>query len=478
MAQGCSGQREALRQRLLTWALSGDVTSEETLSEQIEHLLEDVLHEQEDVTLPQTLPQLLDDRPEDQRVVVTGMGLVTPFGIGVEPFWAGLEAGASAIARITLCDPAAFPCQIAGEVRGFQAQAFLEAREARHMSRSSQFAVAAARLALSDADLIVNEDNRDEIGVLLGCGSSSLPETELAIRTLIQRGPADISPLYIATALPHIPACQVALQLGLRGSTSSISTDAAAGAQSIGEAAAIIRRGDALVMLAGGTDASISQAALGGFCAMGALSTQNDNPPAASRPFDAQRDGFVPGEGAGLLVLEQLAHARRRGASIYAEVLGYASTCDAYSITAPDPHGDGAAQAMRRALQTARIGPQQIDYINAHAMSTPAGDIVETLAIKQVFGEYASIVPVSATKSMIGHLLAAAGAVEAAATILALQQSVLPPTINQEYPDPDCDLDYVPNLARPAAIQTAMSNSFGFGGINAVLIFRRWDDNE
>jgi 3-oxoacyl-[acyl-carrier-protein] synthase II len=270
-----------------------------------------------------------------------------------------------------------------------------------------------------------------------------------------------------------MPSCQVAIQLGLLGYNTAIATACAASAQAIGEAAEVIRRGDATVMLAGGTEAPICQLTLASFCAIRALSTRNNDPEGASRPFDKTRDGFVLGEGAGVLVLEQLSHARRRGARIYAEIIGYTSTCDAYHVTAPDPEGDGAARAIIRALARAQISPQQVDYINAHATSTSVGDVAETLAIKRAFGEYASSVPISSTKSMIGHLTSAAGVVEAAVSILALKHGVIPPTINYEYPDPACDLDYVPNRARPAALQIAMSNSFGFGGINGVLVFRR-----
>jgi 3-oxoacyl-[acyl-carrier-protein] synthase II len=288
-----------------------------------------------------------------------------------------------------------------------------------------------------------------------------------------------VSPFYIPAALPNMPSCQVAIQLGLRGYNTTISTACAAGSQAIGEAAEIIRRGEASIMLAGGTEAPISQFSLGGFCAMRALSTREVEPEKASCPFDARRDGFVPGEGAAVLVLERLSNARMRGARIYAELVGYGTTCDAYHVTAPDPQGEGAARAMYRALRTAGLTPPQVDYINAHATSTVVGDLAETLAIKRVFDEYAYSVPISATKSMIGHLTSAAGAVEAVAALLALHHGVLPPTINQEDPDPECDLDYVPNSAREAPdIQVVMSNSFGFGGVNSVLIFRHVEERD
>jgi 3-oxoacyl-[acyl-carrier-protein] synthase II len=293
------------------------------------------------------------------------------------------------------------------------------------------------------------------------------------MQTLVEKGPSKVSPFYVPSAIPNMPSCQVSIQLGVCGYNTSISTACAAGSQAIGEAAEIIRRGDADIMLAGGTEAPISYFGLASFCAMRALSSQNEDPQRASRPFDAKRDGFVPAEGAGVLVLERLSHARKRGAHIYAELTGYGVSCDAHHVTAPEPEGKGAASAMRRALHHARLSPQQIDYINAHATSTVAGDIAETLAIKSVFDEYAYSVPVSSTKSMIGHLTSAAGAVESMAAILALRHKLLPPTINQEEPDPSCDLDYIPNVARPVEeIQTVMSNSFGFGGVNSVLIFQ------
>jgi 3-oxoacyl-[acyl-carrier-protein] synthase II len=401
------------------------------------------------------------------------MGLLTPLGIGTAAFWAGLSEGRSGVGPITLCDPGESPSRIAAEVSGFDARDYLEAKEARRISRASQFAVAAARMALLDSGFVVDASNRYDVGALIANGSSSPPDTELAARTLMERGFGKVNPFYITSSLPNMPSCQVAIQLGLLGYNTAIATACAASSQSIGEAAEVIRRGDAEVMLAGGTEAPICQMTLASFCAIRALSTRNAEPERASRPFDATRDGFVLAEGAGVLVLERLSHARLRGARIYAEISGYASTCDAYHVTAPHPEGDGAARAITRALARARISPQQVDYINAHATSTPSGDVAETLAIKQAFGEYAYSVPISSTKSMTGHLTSAAGAVEAAATILALQHDLIPPTINYEHQDPGCDLDYVPNTARKAALQVAISNSFGFGGINGVLVFRK-----
>jgi 3-oxoacyl-[acyl-carrier-protein] synthase II len=462
-------RRALLRSRLL--ALSGLRDADPALLEiEIEELLEEVLEDQPELA---PAPLRLDEWNEDERVVITGMGVVTPLGIGLAPFWEGLAAGRSGVGPITLCDPEDSPCRIAAEVKGFEPRDYIEAKEARRLSRASQFAIAAARMALSDSGLTVDASNRHEIGALVANGSTSPPDTEQAARTLFERGPARVSPFYITSSLPNMPSCQVAIQLGLLGYNTAIATACAASAQAIGEAAEVIRRGDAVAMLAGGTEAPICRLTLASFTSIRALSTRNEDPERASRPFDRERDGFVLGEGAGVLVLEKLSHARRRGARIYAELLGYASTCDAYHVTAPHPDGDGAARAMSRAMGRARISPQQIDYINAHATGTAAGDVAETLAIRQALGEYAYSVPVSSTKSMTGHLTSAAGAVEAAATILALRHGRIPPTINLDEPDPQCDLDYVPNEGRPAALQIAMSNSFGFGGVNGVLVFQR-----
>jgi 3-oxoacyl-[acyl-carrier-protein] synthase II len=410
---------------------------------------------------------------EDQRIVVTGMGLVTPLGIGIGPFWNGLVEGRSGAHRVTFNEPDDLPCTIAAEVPAFEPRDYMEAKEARRLSRASQFAVAAARMALADSGLTVDDENRYDIGTLIANSATSPPEIETTTRAFFERGSDKVNPFQFGASLPNMPASQVAIQLGLLGHSSMIGTACAAGSQAIGEAAEVIRRGDAEVMLAGGSEATICRLTLACFHSMRALSLRNQDPEGASRPFDRTRDGFVLGEGAGVFVLERLSAARRRGARIYAELVGYASASDAYHITAPHPDGDGAARAMTRALARARITPQQIDYINAHATSTPAGDIAETLAIKRSLGEHAYRVPISATKSMIGHLTSAAGAVEAAATILALRHAIIPPTINYESPDPQCDLDYVPNRARPAALQIAMSNSFGFGGVNSVLIFRK-----
>jgi 3-oxoacyl-[acyl-carrier-protein] synthase II len=416
-----------------------------------------------------------DPADEERRIVVTGMGAVTPLGGSVAELWNGLVEGRSGARQVTQCDTAELPSQIAAEVPDFEPQRYMEPKEVRRVSRASQFAVAAAQMAMADSGLAVTDTNRHQIGTLIANGSTSPPDTETMIRASYERRFARVGPFYLPAALPNMPACQVAISQGLMGYSSSIATACAASAQAIGEAAEIIRRGDAVAMLAGGTEAPISRLALGSFAGLRALSTRNSDPERASRPFDAQRDGFVLGEGAGVLVLEQLAHARRRGARIYAELTGYASSCDAHHVTAPHPAGEGAYQAMVRALARAGIAPEQVDYVNAHATSTPVGDVIETLALKRVFGPHAARMPISAPKSMLGHMTSAAGVVEAIATILTICHGIVPPTINYETPDPACDLDYVPNRARHTPVRTAMSNSFGFGGINGVLVFQRLD---
>jgi len=416
-----------------------------------------------------------DERPANERIVITGLGLVTPLGIGKEAFWEGLAAGRSGVRRVTSIDVASLPSQIAGQVPGFEPRDYLPAKEARRITRASQFAVAAAGLALRDAGLEIDPDLRHEYGVLIANGGSSPPETEEMVLALEAGGYDRMSPFHVAGSLPNMPSCQVAIHFGLTGYISAISTACAASSQAIGEAAHVLRRGEATWMLAGGTEGPISRFCLAGFAALRALSTRNDDPAAASRPFDADRDGFVLSEGAGVVVLERLDQARARGAPLYAEVIGYGTTSDAHHITAPEPQGAGAARAMQRALGRAGLGPESVDYINAHATSTSVGDASETQAIKHVFGDLAYRVPISSTKSMTGHMTSASGAVEAAACILALTRGIVPPTINLQRRDPACDLDYVPNQARKANVRIAMSNSFGFGGVNSVLVLRRME---
>ncbi len=410
-----------------------------------------------------------------QRIVVTGMGAMSPLGRSVADLWGGVAAGRSGIGPITLFPADAYPTRIAGEVPDFDPRQYMDFKEARRVSRASQLAVAAAHEALADARLDP-ATLPEETGVLLGVGNSSFPDLEAATRTMLERGGMRVSPFAMAAVLPSMSAGQIAIQFGVRGYNSTVSTACASGTQAIGEAMAVLRRGQAPIVLTGGVEAPICELGLAGFCVMRALSTHNAEPERASRPFDARRDGFVAGEGAAVLVLETLAGARVRGATIYAEIRGLGSSSDAYHLTAPPPDAGGAARAMAWALKDAGVAPDDIDYINAHGTATPANDASETLAIKRVFGERAPHIPVSSTKSMIGHCLGAAGALEAVVTVCALREGLIPPTINYEEPDPCCDLDYVPNEARRAPLRLALSNSFGFGGQNASLVIGRYDE--
>jgi 3-oxoacyl-[acyl-carrier-protein] synthase II len=400
------------------------------------------------------------------------MGAISPLGNTVAELWEGLAAGRSGIGPITRCNTDPYPTKIAGEASLFDPRCYMDFKEARRISRGSQFAVAAARQALADAGL-EGATLPEDAGVLIGTGNSSFPDLEQATRTMVEKGGMRISPFAMPAVLPSMSGGQIAIQFDIRGYNSTVSTACASGTQAIGEAADVLRRGDASIILTGGTEAPISEVGLAGFCVMRALSTRNDEPERASRPFDRDRDGFVAGEGAGILVLETLASAQARGARIYAEILGLGSSNDAYHLTAPPPDAGGAARAMRWALRNAALAPEEIGYINAHGTATPHNDAGETLAIKTVFGEYAHRVPVSSNKSMIGHCLGAAGALEAIATICALNAGVLPPTINLDNPDPACDLDYIPHTAREASVEYALSNSFGFGGQNASLVIGR-----
>ena len=416
------------------------------------------------------------ERDPSQRVVVTGLGAITPLGSSVAQFWDGIVAGRSGIGPVTRFKTADYPCRVVGEVPDFDPRHTMDAKDAKRMARSSQFAVAAAREALADAGFTDAVPPPEDTGVLLGLGNGSSPDLEAMARTMIEKGGMRINPFSMPIILANMAAAQVAMQCGLRGYSNTVITACAAGTQAIGEAAEVLRRGDAEVIVAGGTEAPICELALASFCALRALSTGfNDTPERASRPFDARRDGFVAAEAAGLLVLETLEHALARGARIYAEILGYASTSDAYRLTAPDPEAKGAVKAMDRALRRSGIAPSEIGYIHAHGTATTANDKTETIAIKRFFGERAYRIPVSSTKSMTGHALGAAGAIGAVATVCALRDGILPPTINYENPDPECDLDYVPNVARRAPLRVALSNSFGFGGQNATIVLRRWE---
>ena len=409
-----------------------------------------------------------------RRIAVTGLGLVTPLGTGVEKTWKALCAGESGIGRITKFDPTGYDAQIAGEVKDFEPAQFIEKKEIKKMDTFIHYAVGAAQLAVDDAGLKVAPGEATKVGVFIGSGIGGLGSIEHYHNVLKERGPGRVSPFFIPMTVINLASGQVAIRIGAKGPNSSVVTACATGNHCIGDAFRLIQRGDADVMVAGGAEAAITPLGVSGFAAAKALSFRNDEPTRASRPFDKDRDGFVLSEGAGVVVMEELERARRRGARIYGEVIGYGMNSDAYHITAPPDSGEGAVRCMELALKDAGIGNDQIGYINAHGTSTMA-DAIETRAIKRVFGEQAFRIPVSSTKSMTGHLLGAAGGIEAVFCILALFHGILPPTINFENPDPACDLDYVPNKARPAAIKAALSNSFGFGGVNACLIFKRLD---
>ncbi len=409
-----------------------------------------------------------------RRVVVTGIGLVSPVGIGTEESWQALKEGRSGISHITAFDASQFSCRIAGEVRGFEPERFIERKEIRKMGRFIQFAIAASDFALAASGLKVRETDAERVGVYIGSGIGGFEIIEREHKNLLERGPGRISPFFIPATIVNLAAGYVSIRTGAKGPNSATATACTTGAHAIGDSFKIIQRGDADVMICGGAEAPICPMGIGGFAAMRALSTRNDEPERASRPWDKCRDGFVVGEGAGILILEELEHARRRGAPIVAEIVGYGMSGDAYHITAPCEDGDGAVRVMRNALRDAGLEPSQIDYINAHGTSTDVGDKIETLAIKRCFGEHAYRLAVSSTKSMTGHLLGAAGGLEAGVTVLAIRDQVAPPTINYEVPDPECDLDYVPNQARPMRIEYALSNSFGFGGTNGCLIFKRY----
>jgi 3-oxoacyl-[acyl-carrier-protein] synthase II len=409
-----------------------------------------------------------------RRVVVTGLGLITPLGTGVEKSWKAVCAGQSGIGRIAKFDPSGYPCQVAGEVKDFDPAAYIEKKEIKKMDTFIHFAVAASQMAMDDAGLKITADNADRVGVYIGAGIGGLPAIEHYHKILLEKGPDRVSPFFIPMVIINLASGQVAIRFGARGPNSCAVTACATGNHCIGDAFRIIQRGEADVMLAGGAEATVTPLAVAGFAAAKALSRRNDEPTRASRPFDRDRDGFVLGEGAGVLVLEERDSALRRGARIYAELVGYAMTSDAYHITAPPDDGEGAVRCIELAIRDAGVPKDSVGYINAHATSTFA-DKIETQAIKRVFGDRAYQIPVSSTKSMTGHLLGAAGGVEAVFSVLAIHRGLLPPTTNQENRDPECDLDYVPWRARPASVKVALSNSFGFGGVNACLLFQRFD---
>jgi 3-oxoacyl-[acyl-carrier-protein] synthase II len=407
-----------------------------------------------------------------RRVAVTGVGVITPLGSGVEKTWSALCAGQSGIHRITRFDPSAHDCQIAGEVNDFNPGDFIEKKDLKKMDLFIQYAIGASQMALDDSGFKITEDNADQVGVYIGSGIGGLPGIEHHHKILLEKGPSRVTPFFIPMVIINMASGHVSIRTGARGPNSCAVTACATGNHCIGDAFRIIQRGEADVMIAGGAEGAITPLSVAGFSAARALSTRNAEPARASRPFDKERDGFVLGEGAGVVVLEELESARRRHARIYAEVVGYSMTADAYHITAPPDDGRGAVVCMRRALADAGLAPEEIQYVNAHATSTMA-DRIETAAIKQVFGSHAARLAVSSTKSMTGHLLGAAGGVEAVFSVLAIHRGMLPPTINQDVRDPDCDLDYVANTARRASVAAVLSNSFGFGGVNACLIFTR-----
>jgi 3-oxoacyl-[acyl-carrier-protein] synthase II len=416
----------------------------------------------------------MSERPVPSgRVVITGIGAVTPLGTGIDKFWPRLLAGESAVDRISLMDPSDYSTQIAAEVKDFNPEDWLDKKEARRIDRFIAFAAASARMAMEDSGIKPDDDLRDEFGVLIGSGIGGLTFLGEQHRRQIEGGPGKVSPFLVPYMIPDMASGYVSILHGLKGPNTCVVTACSTGANAIGDAYHIIKRGDAVAMLAGGTEAPINELGLGGFCAARAMTTRNDEPKRASRPFDKDRDGFVIGEGSAVFVLEDYDHAKARGAKIYAEVVGYGMTGDAYHITQPDPEADGAYRALKMALRTAGMKPEDIGYMNAHGTSTYYNDKGETHAIKRAFGDYAYKLPVSSTKSMIGHTLGAAGAIEALICILAMRDSKLPPTINYETPDPECDLDYIPNAARDAKVNVSMSNSYGFGGHNVSLVLKK-----
>ncbi len=407
-----------------------------------------------------------------RRVVITGLGVVTPIGNTVAEMWESLLTGRSGLGNIQCFDASAFDSQIAAEVKGFDPSAYLTPKEIKRTERFVQFAVAAAKQAVADAGIHVDKEDPFRCGVLIGSGMGSMHLIEEQHNVLLSKGPKKLTPFMIPMLIVNMAPGHVAINLGFKGPNSCTATACASGSHGVGEAFRIVQRGDADVMLGGGTESCITPMAVGGFCALMALSRRNDDAMRASRPFDKERDGFVIGEGSGVMVLEELGHAKKRGAKIYGEMVGYGMTADAYHMTAPDPEGSGAAKAMELALLDARLRPDQVAYINAHGTSTELNDKIETLAIKRTFKDAAKKVAISSTKSMTGHLIGAAGGVEAVISVLAIENGVIPPTTNYEHPDPECDLDYVPNQARKAPIEVALSNSLGFGGHNATVVFK------
>jgi len=408
------------------------------------------------------------------RVVITGVGLVTPIGIGKEEFWLSLIQGKSGIEKISYFDTSEYSTKIAAEIKNFDYTNFISLKEANRMDKSTQFSIVSAMLALEDSKLELTEKDAYLTGVIIGSGIGGIGTFEKQHKILLEKGPGRVSPFFVPMMISNISAGEIAIKIGAKGPNAVVATACASSTHAIGMAFKLLQQGDAQIILSGGTEAAIGPMALAGFCKMKALSIQNDYPNRASKPFDKERDGFIMGEGAGILILETLQHAQKRNANIYAEILGFGMTADAYHITAPAPDGEGAAKAMEIALRDAKITPSQIDYINAHGTSTPLNDKLETLAIKKVFGKHAYDLKISSNKSMTGHLLGASGGVEAIATALTLKNNIIPPTINYLSPDPECDLDYVPNINKKEIVNYAISNSFGFGGHNGVLVLGKY----
>ena len=411
-----------------------------------------------------------------RRVVITGIGLLSPLGVGVDESWSGLSAGKSGIGPITRFDTSSFQTKIAGEVKNFNPEDFLSRKDAKRTQPFIAYAIAASRMAMEDSGLVIDDTNRNSVGVLTGCGLGGLSLLEDTVDVLRTKGPKRVTPFFIPTMIGNMAAGMISIQFGARGPNASVATACAAGSHAIGDAYKIIQRGGADAMITGGVESVISPSCVAGFGAMKALSTRNEDPEKASRPFDRDRDGFVVGEGSGILILEVLEDALERGAQIYAEIIGYGMSGDGHHMTAPPEDGDGAVRCMNAALEDADLAYDQVDYINAHGTSTPLNDLYETRALKTVFKDKAHTIPVSSTKSMTGHLLGGAGGVETVISTLTLHHGIIPPTINLDNPGEECDLDYVPNVARKADVQTAMTNSFGFGGTNATLILKKFTE--
>jgi 3-oxoacyl-[acyl-carrier-protein] synthase II len=410
-----------------------------------------------------------------RRVVVTGVGLITSVGTGTEENWTAIRSGVNGIGPITQFDASAFACRIAGEVKNFDPLLYVEKKDVKKMGRFIQFAMAASQFAVESASLNVTEQDAESVGVYIGSGIGGFEVIEREHKTLLERGPSRLSPFFIPSCIVNLASGYVSIRYNAKGPNSATATACTTSAHSIGDSFRLIQHGDADVMICGGSEACITPMGIGGFAAMRALSTRNDQPQRASRPWDKERDGFVVGEGSGILVLEEFERAKKRGVQILAEIVGYGMSSDAHHITSPPENGDGAYRVMRNALRDAGIEPARVDYVNAHGTSTDVGDKAETIAIKRTFGDHAYKLAVSSTKSMTGHLLGGAGGLEAGITVLALRDQIAPPTINHEFPDPDCDLDYVPNQARPMAMEYALTNSFGFGGTNGSLVFKKFD---